>query len=197
MGLEDVDHFLVDKVKAKLKYWNSTHLSLAGITLIVNQVLISFLWYFLRFGLAQRKPYVGLWLCFATIFGMVLRTLQEHMWGGTIVQCQRKLGGRLSLTSLEKLCKYSRVNELFRLSSMASQTCKFCWGTASHNCNLLAMDHGVHPWYGCSPRIFISKTGRKFGTTLLNCGRWWHQTISFISSPRPENISQMNPCWED
>jgi hypothetical protein len=36
VGLHNVDHFLVDMVKSKLKYWSSTHLSLVGWTLIVN-----------------------------------------------------------------------------------------------------------------------------------------------------------------
>ena len=47
LGLQDVDQFLVVMIKAKLKYWSSTHLSLADITLIVNQVLMSSFWYFI------------------------------------------------------------------------------------------------------------------------------------------------------
>jgi hypothetical protein len=41
MELQDVDQFLVNRVKGKLKYWTFMNLSLAGRTLIVNQVLMS------------------------------------------------------------------------------------------------------------------------------------------------------------
>lgn len=45
--LHDVDHFIVVSIKAKLECWSSTHLSFVGITLIVNQVLMLSLWYFI------------------------------------------------------------------------------------------------------------------------------------------------------
>jgi hypothetical protein len=45
--LHDVDHFIVVSIKAKLERWSSTHLSFVGITLIVNQVLMLSLRYFI------------------------------------------------------------------------------------------------------------------------------------------------------
>ncbi len=44
LGLKvgDIDKFLLNKVKKKLAFWCSTHLSLVGRALIVKQVLISF-----------------------------------------------------------------------------------------------------------------------------------------------------------
>ena len=45
--LHDVDHFIVVRIKAKLEYWSSTHMLFVGITLIVNQVSMSSLWYFI------------------------------------------------------------------------------------------------------------------------------------------------------
>jgi hypothetical protein len=41
MELQDVDQFLMNRVKSNLKYWSSTNLSLAGCTLVVNHVLMS------------------------------------------------------------------------------------------------------------------------------------------------------------
>ena len=39
--LQDIDHFSLNRVKSKLEYRSSTKLSLAGCTLVVNQVLMS------------------------------------------------------------------------------------------------------------------------------------------------------------
>jgi len=49
LGLEvnDINAFLLNKVKKKLLFWCSTHLPLVGRTLIVNQILLSTLWYFI------------------------------------------------------------------------------------------------------------------------------------------------------
>lgn len=46
LELENVHQFLVNMVKAKLKYWNTTYLSFVGRTFIVNQVLMFIVWYF-------------------------------------------------------------------------------------------------------------------------------------------------------
>jgi len=47
-----------DKVKAKLKYSNSTNLSLVGKTFIVNRALMSSLWYFIVVWVGSKKVLV-------------------------------------------------------------------------------------------------------------------------------------------
>ena len=47
METEDIDTFLVNRIKSKLDYWVTTKLSLAGRAVIIKQVLLSSLWYFL------------------------------------------------------------------------------------------------------------------------------------------------------
>jgi hypothetical protein len=47
LEVNDINAFLLNKVKKKLSFWCSTHLSLVGRTLIVNQILLSTLWYFI------------------------------------------------------------------------------------------------------------------------------------------------------
>lgn len=176
MELEDVDQFLVDKVKVKLKYWSSTHLPLARITLVVNKVLISSLWYFIKVWVGTKKILckIKALLCNYLWYGVENAARAWVRWDDCTIP--KKVGG-WSLTSLEMPCKHLWINGLFRLSSMASQTCKFCWGTVSRNFNLLAMAHGVHPCFGCSPHISLSNMGQKFGTTLLSRGRWWHKRL--------------------
>ena len=51
----DIDHFLMEKIRKKLTYWTSTKLSVAGRRLIVNQVLLSTLWYFIGVWAGSRK----------------------------------------------------------------------------------------------------------------------------------------------
>jgi hypothetical protein len=46
MGLIDVDNFLLKKVQRKLNYWASTKLSLARRKMIVTNIFLSSLWYF-------------------------------------------------------------------------------------------------------------------------------------------------------
>jgi hypothetical protein len=43
LGLEvkDIDAFLLNKIKKKLLFWCSTHISLVGRTFIVNQILLA------------------------------------------------------------------------------------------------------------------------------------------------------------
>lgn len=41
LELQNVDQYVINRVKAKLRYWSSTQLSLASRILIVNQMLIS------------------------------------------------------------------------------------------------------------------------------------------------------------
>jgi hypothetical protein len=43
----DIDKFLMGKIRKKLSYWTTTHLSLSGRVTIINQVLLATLWYFI------------------------------------------------------------------------------------------------------------------------------------------------------
>jgi hypothetical protein len=47
--IEDVDTFLFEKIKTKLDYWISIHLSLASGVVISNSVLLSTLYSFISF----------------------------------------------------------------------------------------------------------------------------------------------------
>jgi hypothetical protein len=72
MELQDVDQFLVNRVKGKLKYWTSTNLSLVGRTLIVNQVLMSSLWYFIAVWVGSKK-----------LLGRIKALLCNYLWSGS------------------------------------------------------------------------------------------------------------------
>lgn len=67
----DIDNFLVDKVRRKLTYWTSTKLSLAGRRLIVNQVLMSTLWYF-----------IGVWAGSRSVLKQIKSLLRNYLWAG-------------------------------------------------------------------------------------------------------------------
>ena len=55
LKLDDVDQFIVGRIKAELEYRSSTHLSCVGITLIVNKVMMSSLWYFIVVWAGAKK----------------------------------------------------------------------------------------------------------------------------------------------
>ena len=55
LKLHDVDQFLVDTIKAKLKYRSSTYLSFVSKTLIMSQVLMLCLWYFIAVWTSLKK----------------------------------------------------------------------------------------------------------------------------------------------
>jgi hypothetical protein len=71
LELQDVDLFLVDRIKAKLKYWSSIDLSFIGITLIMNNVLMSFLWYFTVVGVGSKK-----------VLRKIKALLHDNLWLG-------------------------------------------------------------------------------------------------------------------
>jgi hypothetical protein len=71
LELQDVDLFLVDRIKAKLKYWSSIDLSFIGITLIMNHVLMSFLWYFTVVGVGSKK-----------VLRKIKALLHDNLWLG-------------------------------------------------------------------------------------------------------------------
>lgn len=71
LELQDVDLFLVDRIKAKLKNWSSIDLSFVGIMLIMNHVLMSFLWYFILVGVGSRK-----------VLEKIKALLRDNLWLG-------------------------------------------------------------------------------------------------------------------
>ena len=91
------DQFLIDKVKSKLTYWSTTKLSLAAQRLIVNQVLMSTLWYFIAVWARSRKAIKqiqGL-LCNYLWSGREHRARARVAWN----TCTKKMSvGGLSLT---------------------------------------------------------------------------------------------------
>ena len=82
LELQNVDQFIVDIVKAKLKYQSSTHLSLVGRALDVNHVLMSSLCYFIAVWASLKKVLVKIkallrnYLCFG--FENMARTRVSH-----------------------------------------------------------------------------------------------------------------------
>lgn len=54
LELQNVDKFLVNRVKDELKYWSSIHLLLVLRTFIVNHVMMSYLWYFIAVWIRSK-----------------------------------------------------------------------------------------------------------------------------------------------
>ncbi len=48
LNAEEVDVFLIEKLSKKLKYYNTIHLPLIGKVVVVNFVLASTLWFFIK-----------------------------------------------------------------------------------------------------------------------------------------------------
>lgn len=71
-AVADVDKFLIEKVTKKLKYWTSTHLSLAARVVVVNSVLLSTLWYFL-----------SIWGGSKDVLRTIRGKLRNYLWAGT------------------------------------------------------------------------------------------------------------------
>lgn len=69
LKLHDVDQFIVGRIKAKLEYRSSTHLSCVGITLIVNKVMMSSLSYF-----------IAVWACAKKVLRKVKAMLCNYLW---------------------------------------------------------------------------------------------------------------------
>ena len=65
------------------------------------------------------------------------------------------------------LCTHLRASGSFKPFSLAMRTCKFCWSTASCNCNLLVMAHEVHPFCGCFLLISPSKLVKSLASHCL------------------------------
>lgn len=71
-AVQDFDHFLITKVTRKLRYWTSTHLSLAARAVVVNSILLSTLWYFLN-----------IWGGSKDILHTIRGKLRNYLWAGT------------------------------------------------------------------------------------------------------------------
>jgi hypothetical protein len=70
-AVDDIDSFLIQKVRKKLTYWSSCYLSLSGRTTIMNQVLMATLWYF-----------VAVWGGTSKVFGKITTLLRNFLWLG-------------------------------------------------------------------------------------------------------------------
>ena len=71
IATNDLDEFLIDKIRKKLSYWTTTKLSLAARRLIVNQVLLSTLWYF-----------IGVWAGSRMVIKKIQALLRNYLWSG-------------------------------------------------------------------------------------------------------------------
>ena len=80
LELQNVDQFLLTMVKAKLKYWSSTHLSLACRNLIVNQMWMSSLWYF-----------IVVWACLKKILWKIKALLHNYLWSSSENMAQTQM----------------------------------------------------------------------------------------------------------
>jgi len=76
----DVDEFLAGKVKKKLAYWTSIHLSLAGHAIIVNSILLSTLWYF-----------IAIWGGSLAIIRKLRASMRDFLWSGTTHRSQARV----------------------------------------------------------------------------------------------------------
>ena len=70
-AVDDIDSFLIQKVRKKLIYQSSCYLSLSGRTTIVNQVLMATLWYFVVVQDDTSK-----------VFGKITMLFQNFLWLG-------------------------------------------------------------------------------------------------------------------
>lgn len=64
-----IDQFLIHKISKKLDYWSTMKLSLAGRGVIVNQVLLSTLWFF-----------IGVWGGYGKALRKFWSSLRSYLW---------------------------------------------------------------------------------------------------------------------
>lgn len=67
----DVDEFLINKTSKKLDYWSTLKLSLAGKVVIIIQVLLSTLWFFISIWCGTNKT-----------LGKICSILRNYLWSG-------------------------------------------------------------------------------------------------------------------
>jgi hypothetical protein len=78
--VEDMDKFMMEKIKKKLSLKCCTKLSLAWTTLIVNQVLRSTLWYF-----------ITSWVQFRKVMQQFRMLLHNYLWAKREHMIHRKI----------------------------------------------------------------------------------------------------------
>jgi hypothetical protein len=81
LSTQDIDDFLYNKIRRKLTYWTTIHLSLVGRVLIVNTVLLSSLWYFIM-----------IWVGSLAIVRKIRGTLRDFMWSGSDHHYRARVG---------------------------------------------------------------------------------------------------------
>ena len=74
MDIDRAEHYnlLVDKIKAKLIWWNARKLSFAGKIVIANQVLMATMWHT-----------AACWIIVPKSMKMIKRIIRNFLWGGT------------------------------------------------------------------------------------------------------------------
>lgn len=72
LDTDDIDNFLVARIKSNLEYWSTTKLSLAGRVMIVKQVFLSSLWFFL-----------SVWHGSVKAMHKVKALLRNYLWVGS------------------------------------------------------------------------------------------------------------------
>jgi hypothetical protein len=102
LGSTDVDKFLLKKVQHKLNYWASTKLSLVGRKMIINNILLSSLWYFVSVWGGTKKGILK-----------INHLLKNYLWARSNHNCRcsvawdqccgKKKNGGLSLVNPIKL----------------------------------------------------------------------------------------------
>jgi hypothetical protein len=64
LNTKEVDAFLIEKLWKKFKYYNTFHLPLIGRVVVINFVLASTLWFFIRvWGKVRIKQSISTRLC--------------------------------------------------------------------------------------------------------------------------------------
>lgn len=146
------------------------NVSLVGQTLIVNQVLMSSLWYFIIVW-ARTKKHLGeikALLCNYLWYGSENMIRAHVSWDNYMMP--KKVGG-LSLISLEDamrafMCKW--IIQTLLPGKLNLQIIVRYYITY-----LQSSYHGLWVFFpcGCSPQISLPKVNPKFGTTLVNRGK--------------------------
>jgi hypothetical protein len=65
----NIDEFLMQKIRKKLCYWTTTHLSLSGRVTIINQVLLATLWYFITIWQGSKR-----------VLGKITSLIRNFLW---------------------------------------------------------------------------------------------------------------------